>query len=162
MAAMRHILSALVLVAALGGCSDNPREIGSDDAPQLETTDTRAPYPHVPTPETSAPASQGGATEFEHKYASAFAVGEDLEICETWYEQDKIGGVETVGCDEDGESIRVTWFADAAERDRYRQAVEGTGGANRAVLLADEYGVTCSPPARCTQLQDQGWGRLAD
>jgi len=155
---MRHILAALVLVLLASGCSDEPTETGSSDSPQLETTDTNAPYPQVPTPKASTP-SQGGGTQLEHKYASAFAVGEDLEICETWYPQDKIGGVETVGCDEDGESIRVTWFANAAERDRYKQAAEATAGA---VLLADEYGVTCSPPDRCTQLEEQGWGRLAD
>lgn len=154
---MRHILAALVLVLLASGCSDEPSTTAPSDSPQLETTDTNAPYPQVPTPKASTPSQGGGG--LEHKYASAFAVGEDLEICETWYPQDEIGGVETVGCDEDGESIRVTWFANAAERDRYRSAVEAT---TAAVLLADEYGVTCSPPDRCTQLEKQGWGRLVD
>lgn len=162
MAGMRHVLTVLVLVLAVSGCGDQPDDADPTVQPQLETTDTAAPYPHVPTAEATPPESQSASPAPARRYASAFAVGEDLEICETWFPQDDIGGIETVGCDDEGESIRVTWFADNAERTRYEQAVKAFAGGTRAVLLGDEYGVVCGPPARCKQLEKQRLGRLVD
>jgi hypothetical protein len=154
MADMRHSLAALLLVASLSSCTDEP---GARPSPQQESSGSAAPYPQVPTTEATPAESQGKSPTAERRYASAFAVGEDLEVCETWYPRDPIAGIETVGCEENGETIRVTWFATDAERARYESAPK-PGAA--AVLLADEFAVACSPADRCDQLAKQGIGSL--